>query len=514
MTAFPPCPGAASACAASVIGIEGHLTHAYATADVGPLGLRITGLPETAVRETRDRVYAAVANSGQAWPARKMTVTLQPASLPRHGTGFDLAIAIAVLTTAGSVPAAALDGCVFTAELSLDGSLRSVQGVLPALLAARRAGCTRAVVATENAAEAVMVPGLAVVPCASLRTVLAWLRGESFPPQPDISAAGYPAAPGVPPGASLASLAIPPCVRQAIEATAAGGHHLCLTGPHGARIPALAAGAAALMPPLSPEEMMEVTAIHSAAGLLGPGHALITRPPFRAPHHTATRAAILGGGTSVILPGEAALAHRGVLFLHDAPEFPRDILTSLRQPLQHGEITVARAGTTARFPAKFTLIASTAPCPCGGRMDCSCSALQARRYRARLAGELGSHIAIFLEAAPPRPAATGTAPTHDDTDATSAARVAAARYRARRRLRDTPWQANGDIPAAELRRCYPPTPEALAPVSRAADLGEISARAAHDVARVAWTLADLAGAARPGPDECGQALAFQLGVAQ
>ena len=176
-------------------------------------------------------------------------------------------------------------------------------------------------------------------------------------------------------------------MRQALEATAAGGHHLCLTGPHGARIPALAAGAAALMPPLEPEQMMEVTAIHSAAGLLGPGHALITRPPFRAPHHTATRAAILGGGTRIIRPGEAALAHRGVLFLHDAPEFPRDILTSLRQPLQHGEITVTRAGMTARFPAKFTLIASTAPCPCGARTNCACSALQARRYRARLAGE-------------------------------------------------------------------------------------------------------------------------------
>jgi magnesium chelatase family protein len=513
MTAFPSCPGAASVCAASVIGIEGHLTYAGATADDGPLGLRITGLPETAVRETRDRVYAAVANSGQAWPARKMTVTLQPVSLSRHGTGFDLAIAIAVLTTAGSVPAAALDGCVFTAELGLDGSLRPVRGVLPALLAARRAGYTRAVVATENAAEAVTVAGLAVVPCPDLRTVLAWLRGESFPHQPDICAAGAPVAPGVPPGASLATLAVPPCVRQAVEATAVGGHHLCLTGPRGARIPALAAGVAALMSPLDPEQMMEVTAIHSVAGLLGSGHALITCPPFRAPHHTATRAAILGG-TSAIRPGDAALAHRGVLFLHDAPEFSRDILTALRQPLQHGEITVTRAGVMVRFPAKFTLIASTAPCPCGGRPGCSCSALQARRYRARLAGELGSYIAIFLNVVPPGTGPAGAGPARDDTDAVSAARVDDARYRARRRLRDTPWQANGDIPTAQLRRSWPPTTEALAPVSRAVELGEISARAAHQVIRVAWTLADLAGTARPGPDECGQALAFQLGIAQ
>ena len=199
MTAFPPCPGTASACAASVIGIEGHLTYASATTATGPPGLRITGLPDATVRETRDRVYAAVRNNGQSWPARAITVTLRPASLPRHGTGFDLAIAVAMLTTAGTVPAAALDGCVFTAELGLDGSLRPVRGVLPALLAARRAGYTRAVVATGNAAEAVMVAGLAVAPCPDLRTVLAWLRGESFPHQPDISAAGTPAAPGVPP---------------------------------------------------------------------------------------------------------------------------------------------------------------------------------------------------------------------------------------------------------------------------------------------------------------------------
>ena len=414
-------------------------------------------------------------------------------------------------TSLPAVPAAALDGCVFTAELGLDRSLRPVRGVLPALLAARHAGYTRAVVATGNAAEAVMVAGLAVVPCPDLRTVLARLRGDPFPRQPDICAAGNPAAPGVPPGANLP---VPPCVRQALKATAAGGHHLCLTGPHGARIPALAASAAALMPPLSPEQVMEVTAIHSAAGLLGPGHALITCPPFRTPHHNAARAAILGGGTAAILPGDAALAHCGVLFLHDAPEFPRDILASLRQPLQHGEITVARAGRTVRFPAKFTLIASTARCPCRGGMDCSCSGLQACRYRARLAAELGSHIAIFLSIAPSAPGTAGAGPAHQNADATSAERVAAARDRARHRLRDTPWLANGDVPAAQLRRSWPPTAEAFAPVSRAVDLGEISARAACQVIRVAWTLADLAGAARPGPDECGQALAYQLGVAQ
>ena len=314
------------------------------------------------------------------------------------------------------------------------------------------------------------------------------------------------------PAVSLASLAIPPYLRRALEVSAAGGHHLCLTGRRNSGIPALAAGLAALLPALAPREAMEVTAIHSTAGLLASGRALITRPPLRAPHHTATPAAIVGGGAGITRPGEVSLAHRGVLFLGDAPEFARNVLQALRQPLHHGEVMVSRSGSTIRFPAKFTLVAGMTPCPCGARPDCTCSPLQARRYRARLTRELGSHIAIWLNA--PSVDVSTSASGHEDADAISAARVAAARDRTRHRLRGTPWHLNADIPGAELRRSHLPPAEALAPISRAVDLGEISARAAHEIVRVAWTLADLAGNPHPGPGECGQALAFHLGVAR
>ena len=503
----------AQTCTATVIGVEGHLTHVQATAANGPPGLHITGLPDSVIRETRDRVYAAILNSGQTWPARTITVSLLPASLPKRGTGFDLAIAVAALTAAGAVPAAAPDRCVFYSELGLDGSLRPVRGVVPALLAAAQAGCTRAVVAAHNSAEAVMVPGLAVAGCPSLRAVLAWLNGERFPVQPAISTARTAPPPQrIWPAVSLASLAIPPYLRQALEVSAAGGHHLSLTGRRNSGIPALAAGLAALLPALTPREAMEVTAIHSTAGLLAPGHALITRPPLRAPHHTATPAAMLGGGNGITRPGEASLAHRGVLFLGDAPEFARNVLQALRQPLQHGEVMVSRSGSTIRFPAKFTLVAGMSPCPCGARPDCTCSPLQARRYRARLTGALGSHIAIWLNV--PSFDVSTSASGHEDADAISVTRVTAARDRTRHRLRGTPWDLNADILGAELRRSHLPPAEALAPISRAVDLGEISRRSAHDIVRVAWTLADLAGNPRPGPGECGQALAFHLGVAR
>jgi magnesium chelatase family protein len=353
-----------------------------------------------------------------------------------------------------------------------------------------------------------MVPGLAVVSCPSLRGVLAWLRGQPLPEQTAAQAGGAPApATGTLAVTSLTGLAAAPQVLLAVEVAAAGGHHLGLTGPRGAQIPALAAAVAGLMPPLSPGEVTEVTAIHSVAGLLASGHALVTAPPLRAPHHTTTAAAIAGGGTGIIRPGEATLAHRGVLFLADAPEFARGVLDVLRQPLPDGEITVARHGSMARFPAKFTLIAGMFPCPCGTRPGCACTPVQARRYRARVAGTLGGYIPLWLTVTPDSPG-----PGRASGDGDSAGRVAVARDRARRRLRDTPWQVNAGIPGADLRRSWPPPAEALAPVSRAADLGEISARAADQVIRVAWTLADLGGRDRPGPADCGQALAFHLGV--
>ncbi|MGO9219761.1 MAG: YifB family Mg chelatase-like AAA ATPase, partial [Streptosporangiaceae bacterium] len=506
-----PVPGTGHAHGAAVIGVEGHLVQACARISNGPPAVNLSGLPETSTRETRDRIRAAILNSALPWPGRGITVSLLPASLPKRGSGFDLAIAVAVLTAAGTVPAAG-DGCVFVAGLGLDGSLRTVPGVLPALRAAAAAGCTRAVVAAPNAAEAVTVPGLAVVPCHFLQEVLAWLRTQPFPPLPAGPAdeSVVPSA-DVPPVPALAGLGVPPLTRLALEVAAAGGHHLCVTGPPGAAIPALAAGLTALLPPLDPGEAVEVTAIHSVAGLLASRRPLITCPPLRAPHHTVTLVGLAGGGAGIIRPGEAALAHRGVLFLQDAPEFAAGALRMLRQPLHHGEVTIARGGSTVVFPASFILVAGMAPCPCGAQPGCTCTPLQARRYRARFTGQLGSYIAIWLHAASPGKAGPRSAEAGggEDADVVTAARVAAARRRARCRLDGTPWRASADIPGAELRRRYQPTAEALAPISRAVDLGEISPRAADQVVRVAWTLADLAGEARPGAQECGLALAFQ-----
>jgi magnesium chelatase family protein len=488
------------ACAAAIIGATGHLVEADAVISNGPAALHITGLPEDRSPTTHDRIRAALINAGM-WPGRTITVTLLPASLPKHTSALDLAIAVAALTAAGAAPPAAADRCVFTAELGLDGSLRPVRGVLPAVLAAAAAGCTQAVVAPQNAAEAAMVPGVTAIGCASLQQVRAWLRGDPIPAPP---AGSTPAAP--------AGLAVRPAVRRALEASAAGGHHLGLAGKPDTAIPALAQTVARLLPPLGHDEAIEVAAIRSAAGLLPPWQAPGTRPPYRAPHHTMTRAAAIGTGGRDNWPGVAALAHRGVLFLGQAPEFGRDVLAALRQPLHDGQVSITRGTSTVSFPAKFILIAGVSPCPCAGQPGCSCSGVQARRYRARFTSGLGTYVSLWLHIA--RPGLSAARRPCAGTEAVSAARVAAARDRAAHRLRGTPWQINGDIPAAELRRSYQLPPAALAPILRAIDLGQVSHRAAHQVIAVAWTLADLAGKARPGAQESSDALAFCLGEAR
>ncbi len=319
----PSAPGIGRAHGAAIIGVDGHLVEAEAVISNGPSAFSIAGLPETSVRETRDRIRAAILNSGQPWPTGSVTVNLLPTSLPKYGAGLDLTVAVAVLTAAAAVPASAADQCVFVAELGLDGGLRPVRGVASAQIAAASAGYRRAVVAEDNGAEAQLVPGLAVVPCQSLRAVMTRLRGRPSAPQPGVPAASIPAAPDLRSVISLADLVVGPLVRLALEAAAAGGHHLCLTGSGGAAIPALAAGLAGLLPPLDASEVLEVTTVHSVAGLLSSRHATITRPPLRAPHHTATPAAMAGGGAGMTRPGEAALAHRGVLFLEMRPSSPR-----------------------------------------------------------------------------------------------------------------------------------------------------------------------------------------------
>ncbi len=556
----------------ALVGVEGYPVEIETDIANGLPCLLLVGLPDTALREARDRIRAAIINSHERWPQRRVTVGLSPASLPKRGSGFDLGIALSILAAAGAIPGAAIDGVAFFGELGLDGRLRPVRGVLPAMAAAAGAGFAKVVVAQANAAEAALVPGLRVVGAPTLAGLLAWLRGEparrgeevacAVPGQPPGLAPGQPPGPspgpalGQPPGPALglspgsaaepalggapgpggevpartsASRARPPrprpdlsevlgqpAARRAAEICAAGGHHLSLLGPPGAGKTMLAERLPTVMPALDRTAALEVSSIHSVAGTLPAGSPLMTEPPFCAPHHTATKAAIVGGGSGILHPGAASLAHRGFLFLDEAPEFARDVLDALRQPLESGEVVVARSGLTARFPARFTLVLAANPCPCAKGTAtgaaCSCTPATKRRYLSRLSGPLLDRVDVKVELLPVGRAELLNDRHFAESSPVVAARVAAARERAAARLKDTPWRLNAEIPGSELRRAFPPSPGSLAPLERAMDLGQISARGVDRVIRVAWTLADLVGIARPTVGETSYALGLWLGA--
>ena len=522
--------GFARAHAIALVGVQGHPVEIEADIENGMVALLLVGLPDTALREARDRIRSAIVNSGETWPSRRITVGLSPASLPKRGSGFDLGIAMAILAAAESVPAAGLDGLVLIGELGLDGRVRPVPGVLPAAAAAAAAGFAAVAVAAENAAEAALVPELRVIAAPSLAAFTAWIRSgqqgdggavQVLEPGRDIAAAFeamHDPAPASVPARDLADLVGQPVARRAAEICAAGGHHLMLLGPPGVGKTMLAERIPTVLPRLEPAAALEVSAIHSVAGALRPGRPLVVEPPFCAPHHTATRAAIVGGGSGIIKPGAASLAHHGCLFLDEAPEFGRDVLDGLRQPLESGEIVVARAGVTARFPAKFTLIMAANPCACASARTtgsaCSCTPLARRRYLARLSGPLLDRVDAKIEFLPVRRAELLSDRAFTEPSSVVAERVLAARLRAAARLAATPWRLNAQIPGSELRRRFAPAPGALAPLERAMDLGRISARGADRVIRLSWTLADLAGQPRPGAAEVGYALGLWLGTPQ
>lgn len=497
--------------AVALVGLSGFVVEVEAYLAASVPGFTLVGLPDASLSESRDRVRAALTSSGLALPPRKVTVNLSPASLPKTGSGYDLAIAVALLAGAGTLARDPSD-VVHLGELGLDGRLRPVRGVLPAVKAGVEAGLERFVVPSANVEEAQLVPGATVRGADSLAQV-AYLYGADMPPPPEVEAVplvvrGFDRAePG-----DLEDVVGQAEAREALEVAAAGGHHLYFVGPPGAGKTMLAARLPGILPDLDERAAVEVTAVHSLAGSFDPRDGLLRRPPFEDPHHTATAAAVVGGGSGVPRPGAASRAHRGVLFLDEAPEFATKVLDTLRQPLEHGELVLHRAAGTARYPARFQLVLAANPCPCGlatGRGEgCSCTVSQLRRYLGRLSGPLMDRVDLQIDvrAVSRAELAVARAP---ESSAVVAARVLAARQAAAKRLAGTGWFTNAEVPGRWLRDALRHEREVLAPLEQATSRNVLTMRGADRVLRVAWTLADLAGRPTPSALDVGRAMSLR-----
>ncbi|MDX3639606.1 YifB family Mg chelatase-like AAA ATPase [Streptomyces sp. MB09-02B] len=527
--------GFARTCSVALVGVEGVVVEVQADLEPGVAAFTLVGLPDKSLTESKDRVRAAVVNSGAEWPQKKLTVGLSPASVPKAGSGFDLAVACAVLGASERIDPRVLSDIVMIGELGLDGRVRPVRGILPAVLAAAEAGYEQVVVPECAAAEASLVPGVSVLGVRTLRQLIAVLADEPVPdeepdegrPDPLMAGLRLPgagAATGVhtagaaqqDQGHDLADVVGQLAARTAVEVAAAGGHHLFLEGPPGAGKTMLAERLPTILPKLTREDSLEVTAVHSIAGLLPAGKPLVDDAPYCAPHHSATMQSLVGGGQGIARPGAVSLAHRGVLFLDETPEFSGQALDALRQPLEAGHVVIARSAGVVRFPAKFLMVLAANPCPCGrfSRADdlCECPPASIRRYQARLSGPLLDRVDLRVEVDRVTRTELTRRGTRGESTATVADRVRSARERAAERLRGTPWRTNSEVPGRDLRSRWYAAPGAMDEAERCLERGVLTARGLDRVLRVAWTIADLVGHDRPDATDVNLGLQLRTGV--